>query len=119
MAWVVKSWEISIYSCNWRNYQFYATNTVYKSANSDLKVEVSKNKGFGYDIKATNIGTKKIYYPSVDVFLFKDGEVIYEHETLMEPDDADGLQPGESITKSFQSYDYDDVELSYTSSYDK
>ncbi|MCD5451849.1 Rib/alpha-like domain-containing protein [Lactobacillus delbrueckii] len=101
------------------NYQLYATDTDHKSANSDLKVEVSKNKGFGYDIKATNIGTKKIYYPSVDVFLFKDGKVIYEHETLMEPDDADGLQPGESITKSFQSYDYDDVELSYTSSYDK
>ena len=101
------------------NYQLYATDTDHKSANSDLKVEVAKNKGFGYDIKATNIGTKKIYYPSVDVFLFKDGKVIYEHETLMEPDDADGLQPGESITESFPSDDYDDVELSYTSSYDK
>ncbi|APP10363.1 hypothetical protein FD23_GL001661 [Lactobacillus delbrueckii subsp. delbrueckii DSM 20074 = JCM 1012] len=112
-------WDEKPYYYGHINYQFYATNTVHKSANSDLKVEVSKNKGFGYDIKATNIGTKKIYYPSVDVFLFKDGKVIYEHETLMEPDDADGLQPGESITKSFQSYDYDDVELSYTSSYDK
>ncbi|MBO3082776.1 hypothetical protein LOB55_05345 [Lactobacillus delbrueckii subsp. lactis] len=112
-------WDEKPYYYGHINYQFYVTDTDHKSANSDLKVEVSKNKGFGYDIKATNIGTKKIYYPSVDVFLFKDGKVIYEHETLMEPDDADGLQPGESITKSFQSDDYDDVELSYTSSYDK
>ena len=112
-------WDEKPYYYGHINYQFYATDTDHKSANSDLKVEVAKNKGFGYDIKATNIGTKKIYYPSVDVFLFKDGKVIYEHETLMEPDDADGLQPGESITKSFQSDDYDDVELSYTSSYDK
>lgn len=112
-------WDEKPYYYGHINYQFYATDTDHKSANSDLKVEVAKNKGFGYDIKATNIGTKKIYYPSVDVFLFKDGKVIYEHETLMEPDNADGLQPGESITKSFQSDDYDDVELSYTSSYDK
>ncbi|MGZ1275121.1 Rib/alpha-like domain-containing protein [Lactobacillus delbrueckii subsp. bulgaricus] len=112
-------WDEKPYYYGHINYQFYATDTDHKSANSDLKVEVTKNKGFGYDIKATNIGTKKIYYPSVDVFLFKDGKVIYEHETLMEPDDADGLQPGESITKSFQSDDYDDVELSCTSSYDK
>ncbi|MDD1332619.1 Rib/alpha-like domain-containing protein [Lactobacillus delbrueckii] len=112
-------WDEKPYYYGHINYQFYATDTDHKSANSDLKVEVVKNKGFGYDIKATNIGTKKIYYPSVDVFLFKDGKVIYEHETLMEPDDADGLQPGESITKSFQSDDYDDVESSYTSSYDK
>lgn len=112
-------WDEKPYYYGHINYQFYATDTDHKSANSDLKVEVAKNKGFGYDIKATNIGTKKIYYPSVDVFLFKDGKVIYKHETLMEPDDADGLQPGESITKSFQSDDYDDVELSYTSSYDK
>jgi Rib/alpha/Esp surface antigen-like repeat protein len=112
-------WDEKPYYYGHINYQFYATDTDHKSANSDLKLEVSKNKGFGYDIKATNIGTRKIYYPSVDVFLFKDGKVIYEHETLMEPDDADGLQPGESITKSFQSDDYDDVELSYTSSYDK
>ncbi|MCD5532937.1 Rib/alpha-like domain-containing protein [Lactobacillus delbrueckii] len=112
-------WDEKPYYYGHINYQFYATDTDHKSANSDLKLEVSKNKGFGYDIKATNIGTKKIYYPSVDVFLFKDGKVIYEHETLMEPDDADGLQPGESITKSFQSDDYDDVELSCTSSYDK
>ena len=112
-------WDKKPYYYGHINYQFYATDTDHKSANSDLKVEVAKNKGFGYDIKATNIGTKKIYYPSVDVFLFKDGKVIYEYETLMEPDDADGLQPGESITKSFQSDDYDDVELSYTSSYDK
>lgn len=112
-------WDKKPYYYGHINYQFYATDTDHKSANSDLKVEVAKNKGFGYDIKATNIGTKKIYYPSVDVFLFKDGKVIYEHETLMEPDDADGLQPGESITKSFQSDDYDDIEFSYTSSYDK
>lgn len=112
-------WDERPYYFDHIDYHLNLTESVKKSANSDLKVEVAKNKGFGYDIKATNIGTKKIYYPSVDVFLFKDGKVIYEHETLMEPDDADGLQPGESITKSFQSDDYDDIEFSYTSSYDK
>ncbi|WP_300615528.1 Rib/alpha-like domain-containing protein [uncultured Lactobacillus sp.] len=101
------------------DYHLNLTESVKKSANSDLKVEVTKNDDYGYDVKATNIGSKKIYYPNVHVFLLKNGKVIDENEVLMEPDDADGLQPGESITKSFQSDDYDDVELSYTSSYDK
>nr|WP_269325097.1 Rib/alpha-like domain-containing protein [Lactobacillus delbrueckii] len=55
-------WDEKPYYYGHINYQFYATDTDHKSANSDLKVEVAKNKGFGYDIKATNIGTKKIYY---------------------------------------------------------
>ena len=112
-------WDEKPYYYGHINYQFYATDTDHESANSDLKVEVIRKGDDSFDLKATNIGTKKIYYPDVYIFLLKKGKVSYETNVLMEPDDADGLQPGESVTKSFTMLEYDDIELSYTSSYDK
>ena len=101
------------------NYHVYASGTDQKSANDDLKLELIKKDSENFDIKATNIGSKKIYYPKAYAIIHKDGKVTNVIDTLVEPDDADGLQPGESVTKTIYAPGYDDVELSSTSSYSK
>lgn len=52
---------------------------------------------FAYN-KTTNIGSKKIYYPEVYVFVYKNGKVFYEQERLLAGDDKDGLALCESHT---------------------
>ena len=101
------------------DYEIYATDTTHESANSDLKVQIVRKEDSGFCIQATNIGSKKIYYPEVYVFVYKNGKVFYEQERLLAGDDKDGLDPGESHTVWFNVIDYDDIEFSYTSSYDK
>ncbi|MCT3486975.1 hypothetical protein EFR34_07050 [Lactobacillus delbrueckii subsp. lactis] len=101
------------------NYHVYASGTDQKSANDDLKLELIKKDSENFDIKATNIGSKKIYYPKAYAIIHKDGKLTNVIDTLVEPDDADGLQPGESVTKTIYAPGYDDVELSSTSSYSK
>ena len=101
------------------DYEIHATDTTHESANSNLKVQIVQKEDSGFSIQTTNIGSKKIYYPEVYVFVYKNGKVFYEQERLLAGDDKDGLEPGESHTIGFNVIDYDDVELSYTSSYDK
>ena len=101
------------------DYEIHATDTTHESANSNLKVQIVQKEDSGFCIQTTNIGSKKIYYPEVYVFVYKNGKVFYEQERLLAGDDKDGLEPGESHTIGFNVSDYDDIEFSYTSSYDK
>lgn len=101
------------------DYEIHATDTTHESANSNLKVQIIQKEDSGFSIQTTNIGSKKIYYPEVYVFVYKNGKVFCEWERLLAGYDKDGLEPGESHTIGFNVIDYDDVELSYTSSYDK
>ena len=101
------------------DYEIHATDTTHESANSNLKVQIVQKEDSGFSIQTTNIGSKKIYYPEVYVFVYKNGKVFCEWERLLAGYDKDGLEPGESHTIGFNVIDYDDVELSYTSSYDK
>ncbi|MCH3984505.1 MAG: hypothetical protein LKE56_08125 [Lactobacillus delbrueckii] len=101
------------------DYEIYATDTTHESANSNLKVQIVRKEDSGFEIQATNIGSKKIYYPEVYVFVYRNGKVFYEQEGLLAGNDKDGLEPGESHTIGFNVSGYDDIEFSYTSSYDK
>ncbi|MGZ1276553.1 Rib/alpha-like domain-containing protein [Lactobacillus delbrueckii subsp. bulgaricus] len=101
------------------DYEIHATDTTHESANSNLKVQIVQKEDSGFCIQTTNIGSKKIYYPEVYVFVYKNGKVFYEQEGLLAGYDKDGLEPGESHTIGFNVSDYDDIEFSYTSSYDK
>ena len=101
------------------DYEIHATDTTHESANSNLKVQIVQKEDSGFCIQTTNIGSKKIYYPEVYVFVYKNGKVFCEWERLLAGYDKDGLEPGESHTIGFNVSDYDDIEFSYTSSYDK
>ena len=94
------------------DYEIYATDTTHESANSNLKVQIVRKEDSGFEIQATNIGSKKIYYPEVYVFVYRNGKVFYEQEGLLAGNDKDGLEPGESHTIGFNVSGYDDIEFS-------